>query len=224
MKLVKRLFVSIIPSVCSLALLYPAVSLAATTNLKPSKPWIAPPGQADGAETQRFGEIAPLGALLGSPVYTPPAGTILYVDNGVTECRTLYNNSADWIDVFGGDIPFTTGQATQAVEVNFNAQAAIGSGTVDNRINFRCLISQDNGVTWSQCGTQGSTNGVVLARRVLNNGGRSFTNQTNSGTYIGHSLVNPGAETQLRLQAKHLVVDPLGANSTLCYPNVVIRY
>lgn len=155
---------------------------------------------------------------------TPPAGTTLYYKEEV--CRNISSTSTDWLNVFptAGDISFYTGEASSVVEINFSSQASIGSGTADNRIYFKCSISQDTGSTWTNCSGQNATNGLVFARRIkdVNSSSTTYQVSTNPGVYIGYAGVSPGTETKLRLQVRYQNAE--GTTATVCYPNLIVRY
>lgn len=175
---------------------------------------------ADGAaEPQNF-RVLSEGDVI--PNYAPPMGTILYKTLGATCAPAL--TTADWVDVFGGDIAFRTGSASSLLEVNFSSQSSIGTGASDNRILFMCQISQDGGSAWTNCSGQNATNGVILSRRVKDVNGSTTTYQTttNPGTYIGYVNVLPATDTKLRLRIRYQLAE--GTQAFVCFPTVIARY
>lgn len=155
--------------------------------------------------------------------YRPPAGNVLYRTAGNT-CLGL--TTTTWLDVFGGDIDFTTGPASSLVEVNYYGQASIGVGPNESRLYFKCTISQDGGSSWQACSGSGGTNGVIFARRTTYYDGTKITYgpSTASGTYIGYlSGLQTSTATKVRLQAR-VQLDNNGNSGQLCASNVIIRY
>lgn len=167
-----------------------------------------------------------LGVSQGTPNrVTPPAGTNVY--HSSASCVTLTGSSTSWTDVFGssfGNLQFYTGAASSLAEIQFSSQASLGTGPVENRIDFKCSISQDDGSTWSDCSGQNATNGVILARNVKDVNGSSTTYQTvtNSGVYMGTADVSPGTLTQVRLQVRNRAAG--NTSSTVCWPSVIVRF
>ena len=222
---------SLTAAALSVLFLIPVLSLSAPSRGKPAS------GLADGIEggddtlSQQFlgNSAAESGYdLTGAPSlgtpdpnsYRSPAGTVLYRTVGAT-CKTL--TTTTWVDIFDQDIEFMTGPASSLVEVNYSSQVSIGSGPTDNRVYFKCSVSQDGGTTWTGCTGSTGSNGLILARRTTDTG-NVFGASTHSGSYLGFlSGLLPSTATKVRLQTK-VQLDNDGNSGQLCASNVIIRY
>lgn len=152
--------------------------------------------------------------------YRPPAGTVLYRARNV--CTSVTTTSP--VNVFNGDIDFTTGPASTLVEINYSAQASIAATTVDNTLYVKCSVSQDAGSTWTTCSGQGA-NGIAMTRGVYF-GPNAYATNTSAGNYMGFVAdLQPATATKLRLEAKLFVNSPTGTTSSyVCQNNVIVRY
>ena len=223
---------------CAIILgMYPALSLSAPTSRFPvySISTLATgldgPGDAgyksvedDNVYLESSLEVAPLAAppqpSQNTNYYRPPAGTVLY--RARNACASLTTTTP--VNVFSGDIDFTTGPASTVVEVNYSAQSSLAPSTVDNTLYVKCSVSQDAGSTWTTCSGQGS-NGIAMNRGGYYGPG-TYAITTNAGSYMGFVAdLQPATATKLRLEAKLLVNSPSGTTASyVCQNNVIIRF
>ena len=158
--------------------------------------------------------------------YVRPAGNVIYRSAGNSNsCVTV--DSVDPKDVFPSTqnpttIDFTTGPASNFIEIQYAGQFSIGVGTALNRIFFRCSVSQDDGATYNPCSGI-STNGLTMVRRVETGlPTNPFQLVTTSASYIGYVAVLPSTPTKLKLTARLEVVN--GNSGTVCLSNAIVRY
>lgn len=154
-------------------------------------------------------------------IYRLPAGTVLYRSRRI--CAQITTPTP--VNLFNGEIEFTTGPASTLVEIQYSGQASIAIQNIDNTLYVICSVSQDGGTSWTACSAQG-INGIAVTRGTYSGSGNYFGVNTSAASYMGYVAdLSPSTATKVKLEGKLFQSTPSGYNpSNICQNNVIIRY